>query len=733
MAPAPPPRHDAIERKRLLDRLAGARTACALVVAPAGYGKTTLLAQWAERDARRSVWIPLDERHNDVTLLARQVAAAVAGGKPLGEEVSAPLSVHAPDVARVVIPRLCEAIAERGEPLAIVLDDVHAISSPESLAGIEALAELLPDGSKLVLASRAEPDIGVARLRAEGRLEEVRASDMAMTRGEAARAFAATGRDLDEGLVVRLVELTEGWPAALQLAGMTLDDAEDPSELVAQLDGDERFIADYLRSEVIAGLAPDDRDLLMRASVLDRLDGEVCDAVLSRKGSGEILRRLSRSNLLLSPLDSKDVAFRMHALLRGMLQAELRRTDAAAVPELHRRASDWFHRGGDPDSAVEHAIATGDVDFASERIWRVGANYAAVGRRATVATWLAAFDEADVLRAPGLAVVAAACAVADGDGEAIARNSAAAEARFGEGDVDPELAGAAETLRLVEASSSDLVGSAVRLDELHDLLPTDAPWGVLCRFIGGSLYHLAGDRDSARVRLDEAVRDGGVPAPAVQAVSIAGAALLALDEDRVGDAERLSAEGIAKVELYGIEAYAASALSYAIEALLRARHGEGAKATELLSRAEAITSSTSVANAWFGAEIRVALARAFIATGDASAARRWLRSANEMGSAVSGAVVLEGWIAELTEALDSGTSEDRWPLTPAELRLLRLLPTHLSFPEIADQLIVSTNTVKTQARSIYRKLGSSSRSEAVECARAAGLLDRAAAGSPRSD
>lgn len=727
---APPPRPDAIGRDRLLDRLAGARTACALVVAPAGYGKTTLLAQWAERDPRRVAWVAIDERDNDAGLLAREIAAAVAADEPLGVDVSAPLNVPVPDVARVVIPRLCRAIEEADEPIAVVLDDVHRLTDPDALAGVAALAELLPEGSKLVLASRTEPDIGIGRLRAEGRLDDVRSGDMAMTRGEATKAFEAAGRDFGDGLVGRLVDLTEGWPAALQLAGMTLAGSDDPDELVAQLDGDERFIADYLRGEVIGGLDPGDREFLTRVSILDRLDGETCDAVLDRTGSGEMLRRLSRSNLLLSPLDSRDVAFGMHALLRGMLRAELRRVDAGAEGGLHRRASNWFERQGNHDEAVEHAIATGDVDFASDRIWRVGTNYAAVGRRATVATWLAEFDEADLLRSPGLAVVAASCAVADGDGEAIARNSAAALACADGADADPALVGAAETMRLIHDSSTDLIGSAARLDELHDQLPPEGPFGTLCRFLSGSLHHLVGDFDTARIRFEDAILTG-IPSPAVQAVSIAGAGLLALDEERIADAERLMVDGLAKIELHGIESYAASSLTYGVAAMLMARRGEHGRAREMLDRAEAATTST-FANEWFGAELRVTLARAHLAAGDRGTARRWVREAAEIGEAVNGSTVLEGWIAGVTDALDSGTVDDLWPLTPAELRLLRLLPTHLSFPEIADRLVVSTNTVKTQARSIYRKLGASSRSEALECAAAAGLLDQAA-GSPRSD
>ena len=288
---APPPRREAIDRGRLLDQLNGVRTACVLVVAPAGFGKTTLLSQWAASDGRDQAWIALDERHDDPVLLVGQIASALDEDGSMGADVLAPLIGPAPDVARVVVPRFCDALGRRRRPVALILDDVHAISEPAALACIGALVEQFPDGSRLLLASRSEPEIGVGRLRANGRLDEIRAKAMAMTRGEAAEAFGAVGQNLPFDLLKRLVDLTEGWPAALYLASIALDGDEGPAEVVERFGGDDRVVADYLRSEFLARLGADEQGFLVRASLFDRLTGDLCDAVFERTGSGEMLRR----------------------------------------------------------------------------------------------------------------------------------------------------------------------------------------------------------------------------------------------------------------------------------------------------------------------------------------------------------------------------------------------------------------------------------------------------------
>ena len=247
-------------------------------------------------------------------------------------------------------------------PFVLVLDDLHRVRSPEALGALATLAELLPDGAQLVLASREEPALPIGRLRAQGKLVDVRARDLAMTRGEATRMLRLAGLDLTPEDVLLLVRQTEGWPVGLYLAALSLAGSPDPHRAVARYGGDDRFAADYLRDELLARLEPERLELLRCASVLDVLTGPLCDAVLGRTGSGDVLRRLSRSNALVSAVDSTDVTYRCHPMLARMLRAELRRADPVLERELHGRASAWYAAEGDLDRAIAHAIEGGDAD-----------------------------------------------------------------------------------------------------------------------------------------------------------------------------------------------------------------------------------------------------------------------------------------------------------------------------------------------------------------------------------
>ncbi|MFN8113469.1 MAG: LuxR C-terminal-related transcriptional regulator [Solirubrobacterales bacterium] len=692
------------------------------MIAPAGYGKTVLLSQWASEDGREVVWLTLDSSHDDPAVLLGRLADGLERSGPVPEEAVAPLSGPTVDYAAVVVPRLCEAIAAREKGVVVVLSDMHRIGARPALDCVAALAALLPDGSTLALSARFEPEIGVGRLRAHGRLEEIRVDEMAMTRSEAAALFAATGVELSQDLTVRLVEHTEGWPAALYLAALGMRE-KDPAAYVAEFAGDERLVADYMRDEFLTSLDRADLDFLVRVSLLHRLDGDICDAVLETEGSAGTLRRLSRSNLLLAPVDSKDVEFRMHPLMREMLKSELARLGRREERELLRRAAVWSRANGEPDRAVEQAIASGDVALAAELVWDLAALYSTEGRLATLRAWLEHFSDEEIEREPRLALAAAVSALTEGDGASLLRWSETGLRLVGETDQEG-ISAAAEVLRLTADDTLDLTAIADGARTAGPHMPVRSIWPSYCRIVEGMSAYLAGDRSRAGSAFAEVSRGGVVPAPSLQSLSRAGSALIALDEGRLGEAQQAVTEALARIELYGLYGYRGSALPLATAALVRGRHGDP-DARRLLDSAIDLVDPVLQFNPWFSATIRCTIARALIEIGDVPAAREFLREANALQEGIPEAVVLREWLEATRDALDAGSgSVERWPLTPAERRLLHLLPTHRSFPEIADQLIVSTNTVKTQARSIYRKLGVSSRSEAVECARVAGLLER---------
>ena len=274
-----------------------------LVVAPVGYGKTTLLSEWAASDGRRFAWIDLSAGDNDPERLLASVNRTAHDTDP---------------------------------PSVLVVDNAHLISTPETFHALDDVARLLPSGSQLVLASRCEPGLPVGSLRAQRRIFELRTSDLAMTRSEASALLTAAGIHLASDGLDRLMDRTEGWPAGLYLAALSMQAQPDVDVALSRFAGDDRVVADYLRDELMARLEPDQVDFLLRTSILDTLCGSLCDAVLADKGSAKILGTLAQSNVLLVSLDRGGTSYRYHPLLKEMLHSELRRLDPGASRSFTR-------------------------------------------------------------------------------------------------------------------------------------------------------------------------------------------------------------------------------------------------------------------------------------------------------------------------------------------------------------------------------------------------------------
>ena len=313
-----------ITRPRLVRRLSEARDAqFVLLVAPAGYGKTTLLSEWAACDGRRFAWIDMGAGENDSDRLLAAVKRTVHDGQA---------------------------------PTVLVVDNAHLVSTPETMDALHDLARSMPSGSQLALASRSEPELPIGSLRADRRIVELRAGDMAMTRSEAGALLAAAGIRVASGGLDTLMDRTEGWPAGLYLAALSLRAQPNVDGALSRFAGDDQVVADYLRDELLAQLEPDQLTFLLRTSVLGTLSGSLCDAVLDEAGSARTLGELARSNVLLVSLDRGGTEYRHHPLFGQMLRAELRRLDPQHEPELHARASAWFEERGDIDSAIQHAL-----------------------------------------------------------------------------------------------------------------------------------------------------------------------------------------------------------------------------------------------------------------------------------------------------------------------------------------------------------------------------------------
>jgi LuxR family transcriptional regulator, maltose regulon positive regulatory protein len=411
-------REGRVARPRLLEQLRAATgREFVLVCAPAGFGKSTLLAEWVKGDRRPVAWLSLDEGDNDPVRFWRHIAAAMDRARP-GVAERASLLVGGPTSSSFMpaVTALVNDLAESTEDVVLVVDDYHLIHAQHVHRSLEFLLDHLPGSLRLVMASRSDPPLPLARLRARGQSAELRAADLRFTHGEAAQLIAAsTGLDLPEDVVVALGERTEGWVAGLQLAALSLQGRRDVEGFVEEFSGSHRYVLDYLTEEVLDRLSPDIRTFLLETSVLDRLSGALCDAILERRDSQLLLESVERANLFLLPLDDERRWWRYHHLFADLLRSRLARDDPARAAALHHAAAGWYERHGLPDDAIGHALAGGDHEWAAQivethlerHLWRRNEG-------ATLERWLTALSPEVVRGRPRLVLGQAIVAVLGG-------------------------------------------------------------------------------------------------------------------------------------------------------------------------------------------------------------------------------------------------------------------------------------------------------------------------------
>ena len=358
-----------MRRSSLIERLADDGPGPIVsVVAPAGYGKTTLLSQWAERNGQAFAWVSVDDRDNDPKVLLTYVAKALDAVQPVGGRVFDALASPASSVPGSVVPRLGAAFASMTVPVVLVLDDVHLLHNRECRAALSILADHVPAGSRLALAGRHEPPLRIPRLRAEGRIMEIGPGDLSLTREEAASLLHDAEVALRDDDLAELHQRTEGWPAGLYLAALAIREGGSPGSVAASFGGGDRLVSEYVESELLARIPQQRRMFLTRTAVLERMSGPLCEAVLDIGGSAAMLADLARSNLLLVPLDRRGQWYRYHHLFRDVLLAELEREAPGLIPVLRRRAATWYRRNGLPEEALGYSMAAGDVDGAARLV-----------------------------------------------------------------------------------------------------------------------------------------------------------------------------------------------------------------------------------------------------------------------------------------------------------------------------------------------------------------------------
>jgi LuxR family maltose regulon positive regulatory protein len=387
----PGPRPGFVARPRLAGALAGGLV---LVCAPAGFGKTALLADWLRSGGRPVAWLSLDAGDNDPVRFWRHVVAALDRARPgTGERVAPLLGPPPSSFEGLVTALINELAAQPGEnAIVLVLDDYHLINARQVHASLAFLLEHLPPGLHLVLASRSDPPLPLARLRARGQLAELRTDDLRFTAEEAAALLReSAGAALPGTAVAALVARTEGWAAGLQLAALSLRGRSDIAGFVAAFSGSHRYILDYLTGEVLDGLPEQVREFLLETSVLERLSGGLCDAVTGRDDGQAMLERVEQAGLFLMPLDEVRGWWRYHRLFADLLRARLQQQRPGRVAVLHRAAAAWYEEHGLADDAVGHALAAGDTAWAARLIEQhFDATLYLRSEGATAQRWLAA-------------------------------------------------------------------------------------------------------------------------------------------------------------------------------------------------------------------------------------------------------------------------------------------------------------------------------------------------------
>ena len=693
------------------------------VTAPAGYGKSTFLAQWAAAEDRRVAWVSLNRFDDDPARLVVSLASAYCrvglGGADLVAEVGGP----GVSVLGRAAPRLAAEFRASAVPFVLMLDDLHELRSPACHDVLGVVISAIPRGSQLAAASRFEQP-HLPRLRALGDALEFRAGDLALNAAGAQQIFATKQVSLTAEQAAAVTERTEGWPAGLYLAAVI---AKQSGGQALAITGDDPYVADYLYREALAP-APEDRQrFVRRTAVLDQLCGPLCDAVLGSTGAAGELRRLEATSLFVTSLDRRREWYRYHDLFREFLLGELRLTEPSLMMALHQRAADWYEANGSPVLALEHLLATTDRDRSVRLATALALPTYNTGQLSTVQRWLRTIGDANIERFPPLAVFRCWEAVLTGDTAGTERWAAVLDASSFDGaplDGSASFDSARAMLRAAMCASGP---EPMMADAAFAVAQESAwsPWRAEALWVLGEAHLLAGQLDEARVVLAEAsaaaTRTGNVDTIVMCESELA---LLAADRGRWPEAAGRLERALATIDEHRLHDYVTSLLAFAEAARLAVHRGDLTEARRKLTQAMRARPSATYAFPGAAVRLRLQLAKVCFSIAEVVMARQLQREMDDILTHRPELGTLTGEVEEFRRVLEARAAgpTGRAALTPAELRLLPYLQTHLTASGIAERLFVSSHTVKAEVKSIYRKLGVSSRHDAVQKATAIGLL-----------
>jgi LuxR family transcriptional regulator, maltose regulon positive regulatory protein len=716
-----------IVRARLLERLrdGSGRRELTLIAAPAGYGKTILLSDWAKTEVDRPVaWMSIDDRDDDPVVLWAHIIES------LRQVSSGPCRSLSPELAssasltEIVMPRIINALSDEGD-IALVLDDFHRLSARASTESVAWLVARAPNNLQLVVATRSEPDLPLPAMRVHGQLLEIRAEDLRFTQDEAAAWLNdEAGLQLSWDEIGTLMRRTEGWPAGLYLAALSMPRAADAHEFIVRFGASSRYVAEFLMTEVLDTYEPDLQTFMLHTSVLREMSAPLCDAVRGEDDSGAVLLDIARSNLFLVALDDTGTWYRFHHLFSQLLRAELDRREPRVAPSLHRRAFGWFLENGRFEEAIDHAIEAEAFDEAGDVIaatWPLALNAC---KFETIHGWLRRIPVRQLEGDARLLIAEAWGLCLSGRSEEAEKPIAAIQAlpRSRSTPLLDGFSSVESSLALLRAyfSGGDvgaMLESALRAMDLED---EGSPWRPTVHLALGLGHYFAGDPQEADRWFAECARSAAASDQWLAgASSLAFRSLVAAAQGRDTDRRNFAEEGAQLARDHRLEALVGE-LSLAL-AVSKLEDGLREGALDLAEE------GTAILRAW-GQPLDLAhallhvvsVARTIGNYGRASSALEEARAL--VDSCPDPGMLLTGWLAQLTPSSDRHEASEGDALTERELVVLRLLRGSLSEREIGNELYLSYNTVHSHTRSIYKKLGATSRARALEVARSRGLI-----------
>jgi LuxR family transcriptional regulator, maltose regulon positive regulatory protein len=720
----PRPRPGAVSRAELIETARSSDCRVVGVVAPAGYGKSTFLAEWAQAEDRPVAWVSLDRFDDDPAILLASVAAAYRRAGPGSADLIADMGGRGLSVLGRAAPRLASEFRASPVPFVLMLDDLHELQSPACHDVLGVLISAIPRGSQLMATSRGEQP-HLPRLRALGDALEFGAGDLALGVAGAQQIFARAQVSLTPEMAAAVTKRTEGWPVGLYLAALIAKESGGQEPTVT---GDDRYVADYLYREALIQQPKDIQRFLQRTAVLDQLCGPLCDAILGSSGAAEHLRRLEASSLFVIPLDRRRQWYRYHALFREFLLGELGRTEPGIIMTLHQRAADWYESHGSPALAVEHLLDTAERDRTVRLVTALALPTYTAGQVSTVQRWLSVIGDADIERYPPLAVLAGWLSVLTGDTAGALRWAAVADAAsfdLAPADGTASFDSARAMLRAAMcASGPEPMMADANVAVAQE--PAWSEWRHTALVLLAEAHLLAGHLDKARAVFVESFTAAATMSnPDSAVISESELALLAMDRGDWPEAAGQLELALATIDEKRMHDYVISVLAFAGSARLALHHGDLNEAHRQLARAMRARPAATYVLPFVAVRLRLQLAKVYLAIADPATARQLLREIDDilkqrpaLGTFAAEAEELRRVLASSAATGAAGIS----PLTPAELRLLPYLQTHLTSGGIAERLFLSPHTVRTEAKSIYRKLGVSTRSDAVRQATAVGLL-----------